>query len=400
MSAIKNILGRKIYDSRGNETLEVEVVLENAVGRSSVPSGASTGANEVYKITDINKSIANVEVLKNSLIGLDSKEQEKIDLLMINTDGTTMKKNLGGNVILAISLAVCQATANELNMPLYKYLNMLSGINLDRFVLPTPLFNIINGGKHADNNLAFQEFMVMPHSDISYSKKMLQGVKVFHTLKQELKEMNLLTNVGDEGGFAPALNTNEEALEVIVSAIEKAGFKPGTEISIALDIAASSIPDLNAIAYPLSPINYYEKIINEYPIKILEDPLDENDWNSWQSITKVLGNKIKIVGDDIFTTNPQIFKKGIDSKIANAILIKPDQIGTLSETFNTIKIAKSNNYDIVISHRSGETESTFISDLAVGVGAQYIKTGAPNRGERIAKYNQLLRIEEYIRLNN
>lgn len=398
MSAIKDILARKIYDSRGSETLEVEVILENARGRASVPAGASTGSKEVFKLTDIKKSIANIEAFKNSLIGQDSASQEKIDLLLINTDGTTLKKNLGGNVILAISLAVCQATANEQKLSLYKYLNQISGIKIDKFTLPTPLFNIINGGKHSDSNLPFQEFMVVPHSEISYSQKLEQGVKIFHILKKELKEMNMMTNVGDEGGFAPELNTNEEAMEVVLRAIEKSGYKPATEVSMALDVAASSIADLNAITYPLSPIDYYEKITNEYPILILEDPLSEDDWEGWKKITNVLGSRVKIVGDDIFTTNAQILKKGIDMGVANSVLVKPDQIGTLSETFNTIRVAKASNYDVIISHRSGETESTFISDLAVAVGAQYIKTGAPNRGERIAKYNQLLRIEEELNM--
>lgn len=395
MSAIKEVVGRKIYDSRGNPTLEVDILLEGgARGRASVPSGASTGISEVFKFGDIEKSVANVEALKKNLVGQEAQEQEKIDLLMINLDGTKQKKNIGGNVIMAVSLAICEAAAIEAGMPLFKYINKISGIKLDKYSLPIPMFNIINGGKHADSGLSIQEFMIVPFLPGTYKERFEAGVKVYHQLKEDLRKRNLATSVGDEGGFAPTLTTNEEAMELIVGAITNAGFNPDHDMKLALDVAASSIPDLNAVTYPLDPISFYEKIVNEYPISIIEDPLNEADWNGWQEITQRIGDKIKIVGDDIFTTNSELLKKGIDMKAGNSILVKPDQIGTLTETLQTIKLAIANKFDVAISHRSGETESTFISDLAVGVGAQYIKTGAPSRGERMAKYNQLLRIEE------
>ncbi len=401
MSAIKEIKGRKIFDSRGNPTIEVDVTLASgAFGQESVPSGASTGSHEVFKLENIEQAVKNVEILKQSLINQEAQDQEKLDLLMINVDGTKQKKNIGGNTILAVSLAICEAAAKELDIPLFSYINKISGVKMQSFQMPTPLFNIINGGKHADSNLPIQEFMIVPRLGNSFREKMETGVKVFHHLKEHLKKMNLSTNVGDEGGFAPALNSNEEAMEVIVEAIRHSGFEPGDDVAMCLDVAASSIADLKAMTYPLSPIDYYEKLLDEYPIKIIEDPLDENDWQGWQEITRRLGGRIKIVGDDIFTTNPELFKKGIELKVANSVLIKPDQIGTLSETFRTIRMAIENKYDVIISHRSGETESTFIADLAVGVGANYIKTGAPSRGERIAKYNQLLRIEERLNQSN
>ena len=400
MSTIKDIKGRKIFDSRGNPTLEVDVMLSSGVlGRASVPSGASTGKTEVFKLTDIKQAITNVEVLKPNLLNQEAFEQEKLDLLMINTDGTKQKKNLGGNVILAISLAICEAAAKEKNVPLYQYINSISGIDLPKFSLPTPYFNIINGGKHSDSNLPFQEFMIVSKLEGSFSQKLDAGVDVFQHLKKDLKEKNLSTNVGDEGGFAPAIGSNEEAMEILVDAIEHTGFVSNKDMSIALDVAASSIPDLNAVTYPLSPIAYYEKILEEYPISSIEDPLREDDLNGWIEITKKLGGKINIVGDDVFTSNPEIFEKDAKLGIANTILIKPDQIGTLTETLRSIKIARANNYKIMISHRSGETESTFIADLAVGIGADYIKSGAPSRGERISKYNQLLRIEEGLNKN-
>jgi len=397
MSAIKDIKGRLIYDSRSNPTLEVDVILANGtMGRASVPSGASTGKTETFKLSNIKQSVDNVNVLKTSLIGHEVKNQEEIDLLMINTDGTKQKKNLGGNVLLATSLAICEASAKEQKMPLYQYINSISAIKLDKFKMPVPFFNIINGGKHADNNLPFQEFMITPIKEASFAERLNAGVLVYQHLKKHLKEMNLSTNVGDEGGFAPALNSNEEAMEVIVDSIKDCNFTPGKDVSMALDVAASSIPDLGAVTYPLAPIAYYEKVLTEYPIYLIEDPLGEEDWNGWQEITKKLTDKIKIVGDDIFTTNAELLEKGIQMGVANTILIKPDQIGTLSETFRTIRLAKEHNYQVMISHRSGETESTFIADLAVGTGADFIKSGAPCRGERVAKYNQLLRIEEDI----
>lgn len=395
MSAIKDIKGRKIYDSRGNPTIEVDVILEQGIiGRASVPSGASTGKTEVFKITDIKQALTNIESLKQNLVNQNASDQEKLDLLMINIDGSKRKNNLGGNVILALSLAICNAAANEKKIPLFRYINSISGINLSEFKMPIPYFNIINGGKHSDNNLPFQEFMVVPQIDGTFSQKLEAGVNVYQHLKKDLKEKNLTTNVGDEGGFAPQISVNEEAMELLVDAIEHTGLKPNEDMTIALDVAASSIPDLNAVTYPSSPIDYFEKILDEYPISSIEDPLIEDDVNGWVEITKRLGNKINIVGDDIFTTNPEIFEKYAKMGIANTILIKPDQIGTLTETIKTIKLARAHNYKVMISHRSGETESAFISDLAVGAGADYIKSGAPSRGERVAKYNQLLRIEE------
>lgn len=395
MSKIKDIRGRKILDSRGNATIEVDVILDDGTwGRASVPSGASTGRTEVYKLIDMEKAVSNVEILAQSLRGQEASEQEKIDLLMINTDGTPNKENLGGNVILAISLATAEAQANSLRIPLYRYIAKIFHKDMATFKLPTPMFNIINGGKHADNNLPFQEFMVVPVGQNSFKQKLDEGAKIFHQLKDNLHSMGLSTAVGDEGGFAPKLNTNEEVLEILTSAIQKAGFTPREQIGIGLDVAASSIADLAPITYPLDAFRYYQKITTEYPIILLEDPLSEEDWAGWAKLTASIGNQIKIIGDDIFTTNPTRLERGIREKSANGIIIKPDQIGTLTETLRTVKMAQEANFSVIVSHRSGETESTFIADLAVGVGADFIKSGAPSRGERISKYNQLLRIEE------
>lgn len=396
MSKIKSVHGREILDSRGDSTIEVDVVLEDgASGRASIPSGASTGRNEAYKITDISKALNNVEVLAKSVIGQEASDQEKIDLLMINTDGSPNKENLGGNVILAISLAICQASANSAKKPLYQYIREISKIDdLKSYKMPTPLFNIINGGKHADSNLPFQEFMIIPTKDGSFKDKLLIGAKVYHQLKKDLAKLDLSTAVGDEGGFAPKLNSNEEALELLVASIQNAGLTPREDVSLGLDVAASSISDLNAITYPDKPADYYDKLITKYPIELIEDPLGEDDWQGWVELNQKIGSNIKLVGDDIFTTNPARLQLGIEKKAANSIIIKPDQIGTLTEVFQTVHKAIDAGYSIVVSHRSGETESTFIADLAVGVGANFIKTGAPARGERVSKYNQLLRIEE------
>lgn len=397
MAKISSIHGREILDSRGDSTLEVDVILEDgSLGRQSVPSGASTGRNEAYKITDIAKSLNNLETLTKNLVGQDASDQKKIDLLMINTDATPNKENLGGNVILALSLAIAQAEAKSENLPLFQYISKISGLAKAPFSLPTPMFNIINGGKHADNNLPFQEFMVIPLGTNSFKEKLMVGAKVFHQLKNDLKKMGLSTSVGDEGGFAPKFNSNEEALELLVTSIQNAGFTPGEQVGIGLDIAASSIPDLNAVTYPDKPIDYYAKLIDKYPIVLIEDPLGEDDWISWTEITQRIGSRIILLGDDIFTTNASRLQLGIEKKVGNGIIIKPDQVGTLTETFETMRLAMSHNYTCAVSHRSGETESTFIADLAVGTGAKYIKTGAPSRGERVAKYNQLLRIEEEI----
>lgn len=395
MAKITDIRGRKILDSRGNPTLEVDVILDDgAWARASVPSGASTGTHEAFKLSDIDKSVSNVEILAQSLRGQDASQQEKIDLLMINTDGTPNKENLGANTILAISLATAEAQASSLKMPLYRYIAKIFNKDITTLKIPTPMFNIINGGKHADNNLAFQEFMIIPSGQKNFRDKLEEGAKIFHELKDDLHKMGLSVAVGDEGGFAPKLNTNEEVLEILTSAIQKAGFIPREQIGIGLDVAASSIADLAPITYPLDAFRYYQKIITDYPIILLEDPLAEDDWAGWAKLTANIGNQIKIVGDDIFTTNPTRLERGIREKSANSIIIKPDQIGTLTETLRTVKMAQESNLSVIVSHRSGETESTFIADLAVGIGADFIKSGAPSRGERISKYNQLLRIEE------
>ncbi len=394
MAAIQSIHGREVLDSRANTTLEVEVTLtDGAHARASVPSGASTGRSEAYKLEDISRAIANVDLVAKNIVGQEADNQEKIDLLLINTDGTENKSNLGGNVTLAISLATAQAAALSHKQPLYRYLHELSG-GKEPLGLPIPMFNVINGGKHADSGLAFQEFMVVPTVQATFRERVMIGVLVYQALKTELSQMGISIAVGDEGGFAPRLNSNEEALEVILAAIERTKFKPKHDLELALDIAASSIPDLKPITYPLDPLSYYEKLVTEYPIFSLEDPLTEDDWSGWSALTARIGSRVNIVGDDIFTTNKRRLERGINEHAANAIIIKPDQIGTLTETFQTIGLARSAGMALVISHRSGETESTFIADLAVGVGAEFIKSGAPSRGERVAKYNQLLRIEE------
>jgi enolase len=395
MAKIAKIIGREILDSRGDSTLEAEVTLEDgSVGRASIPAGASKGTLEAYKITDISKAINNLDVISKNLIGQEASDQEKIDLLLINSDGTSNKQNLGGNVILAVSLAVCTASAISSKKPLYVYINEIFKSNTNAYKIPSPLFNIVNGGKHADSNLPFQEFMIIPTGEKNFKEKLMMGAKVYHQLKNDLSKMGLSVAVGDEGGFAPKLNSNEEALELLVASIQNAGFKPLEDVAIGLDIAASSIPDLNAITYPDKPVDYYAKLIEKYPIILLEDPLGEDDWDSWVALNQLVGTKIRLVGDDIFTTNPARLQQGIEKKAANSIIIKPDQIGTLTETFRTVKLANEAGYSVIVSHRSGETESIFIADLAVGIGADYIKSGAPARGERVSKYNELLRIEE------
>ncbi|EKD55940.1 MAG: hypothetical protein ACD_58C00330G0001 [uncultured bacterium] len=395
MAKITQIKGRKILDSRGDYTIEVDVYSDDGtMGRASIPSGASTGRYEAFKLTDIDQVIANIGNLEVALVGQEITDQEKIDLLMINSDGTANKSKLGGNTILAISLAVCEAAAKSEKIPLYKYIARIYGVSENNFRMPIPMFNIINGGKHADNNLPFQEFMIIPMGQKTIHERVFEGDKVFKELKAIIKKMGLSTSVGDEGGFAPRLNSNEEALELLKMAITNAGYVPKQDMGIGIDVAASSIPDLSPITYPLSPIDYYKKISTKYPVVLIEDGLSEDDWANWELITQTLGSQVKIIGDDLFTTNSQRLQMGIDRKAANGIIIKPDQIGTLTETFKTIKLAKQAGYTVIISHRSGETESTFIADLSVGVGAEFIKTGAPDRGERVAKYNQLLRIEE------
>lgn len=394
MAAIKTIKAREILDSRANTTLEVDIELaDGSRGRASVPSGASTGRSEAYKLEDISRAISNVDMVAKNLLGTEASDQERIDLLLINTDGTENKSNLGGNVTLAISLAVAQAAAAAAKLPLYTYLHRLTKRS-DPPRLPVPMFNIINGGKHADSGIPFQEFMVVPTSGASYRERLMAGVLVFTALKAELTQMGQSVAVGDEGGFAPRLNSVEEAIEVILGAIGRTKFRPKDDISLAIDVAASSIPDLKPITYPLDPLAYYEKLITDYPIMLLEDPLTEDDWAGWTTLTARIGSRVAIVGDDLFTTNRVRLQRGVNEKAATAVIIKPDQIGTLTETLQTVELARSAGMAVVVSHRSGETESTFIADLAVAIGAEFIKTGAPSRGERVAKYNQLLRIEE------
>lgn len=413
MPKITHIHAREILDSRGNPTVEAEVSLEDgSFGRAAIPSGASTGKTEALELRDgdpqrflgkgVQKAVKNIKkVISQEIIraGLDATEQAKIDNLMITLDGTENKSKLGANAILAVSLAICQAAASSRKLPLYKYLG-----GYQARVLPVPLLNLINGGAHADNNLEFQEFFLIPAGVSSFKEAIRMGSEIFHTLKKILHAKNLPTAVGDEGGFAPDLKSNKEALEFMLEAILKAGYKPNQDAYLGLDVAASQFYDASKQNYFLKNenknftsaefVNYYEALLEEFPIVCLEDPLAEEDWEGWQLMTKKLGNKVQIVGDDIFTTNLKLFKKGIEKKCANSILIKLNQIGTLTETLETIELAKKSGYTQVISHRSGETEDTFIADLSVAVNSGQIKTGSLSRSERIAKYNRLLRIEE------
>ena len=408
MSRIISVWGREVLDSRGNPTVEAEVVLESgAFGRAIVPSGASTGTFEALELRDgekryggkgVLKAVQNInEIISQELIGLDAENQAEIDKKMIELDGTPNKSRLGANAILAVSMAVARAMANELGISLYRY---LGGIRAK--VLPTPMFNVLNGGKHADNNLDLQEFMIVPIKAPSFREALRMGVEVYHALKKILKERGLVTSVGDEGGFAPELSSNEESLALLVEAIEKAGYKPGEEIALAMDPAASEFfkdgkYHLKADNLELTSeemVKFYEKLVDKYPIVSLEDGLAEEDWEGWKILTQRLGDRIQLVGDDIFVTNPERFGRGIKEGIANAILIKLNQIGTLTETLDVINQAYDAGYSAVVSHRSGETEDTFIADLAVAALTGQIKTGAPARIDRVAKYNQLLRIEE------
>jgi len=408
LPAILDVIGREVLDSRGNPTVEAEVYLEDgSSGKAIVPSGASTGSREALELRDkdekrykgkgVIQAVKNInEIIAPELIGLESFDQYLIDKTMLEIDGTENKSRLGANAILAVSLAVARASANSLGIPLYSY---LGGIQARE--LPVPLMNVINGGKHADNPLDFQEYMIVPLGP-SFKESLRWAVEVFHTLKSILKSKNLNTNVGDEGGFAPYIETNEEPLSILVDAIKKAGFEPGKDIALALDPAASEFYEdkkyvLKAEGKSLSSdemISFLEYLIEKYPIVSIEDGLSEEDWVGWQKLTEKLGKKIQLVGDDIFVTNPKILAEGIEKGIANAILIKVNQIGTLTETFDTIRLAQQSGYKTVISHRSGETEDTFIADLAVAVNSGQIKTGSASRTDRIAKYNQLLRIEE------
>ncbi|NPA14903.1 MAG: phosphopyruvate hydratase [Aquificae bacterium] len=409
MPRIVDVRARQVLDSRGNPTVEAEILLDSGViGRGIVPSGASTGENEALELRDGNKqyflgksvlkAVDNVNsVIAKELIGLEIENQAELDELLIELDGTPNKSKLGANAILAVSMAFARAAANELGIPLFKYLG-----GEQARVLPAPLMNIINGGVHADNNLDLQEFMIIPVFGDEFNETLRCGVEIYHTLKKVLKEKGFSTNVGDEGGFAPSLRSNREALDLIMEAIEKAGYKAGEDVLLALDAASSEfyengkykIEGKELTAEEL--VSYYEELIKAYPIVSIEDPMAENDWEGWKLITQRLGDKVQLVGDDLFTTNPQILERGIEEGIANSILIKLNQIGTVTETLDTIRLAQENGYTYIISHRSGETEDTFISHLAVATNSGQIKTGAPARGERTAKYNELLRIEDYL----
>ena len=409
MLKISNVCGREVMDSRGNPTIEVDVVLDSGSwGRAIVPSGASTGEREALELRDkdparyggkgVLKAVENVNrIIARYLIGREASDQKKLDQFLINLDGTENKQKLGANAILGISMATAKACANHYKEPLFRYLGGPKAT-----YLPIPLMNILNGGVHADNHLDIQEFMIAPLGQPTFSKALQAGVEIFHALKKILKNRKLATSVGDEGGFAPLLESNEQALDLILEAIDTAGYDPGKNIWIALDSAASQF--LEGESYYLESktkkkssmemIEFYEKLISNYPIISIEDGLGENDWQGWIKLTQKLGQRVQLVGDDIFVTNPKILKKGIEQKIANAILIKLNQIGTLTETLETIALAKKFKYGTVISHRSGETEDTFIADLAVATGSGQIKTGSVSRTDRMAKYNQLLRIEE------
>tara|TARA_B110000444_G_C18835436_1_gene595672 strand:- start:751 stop:2007 length:1257 start_codon:yes stop_codon:yes gene_type:complete len=409
MAKIKKIVGRQVFDSRGNPTVEAEVFLSNNVNALSiVPSGASTGAFEAYELRDnkknyfLGKSVLNAvkninTVINKNLKNIDSGKQKKIDKILIDLDGTENKKKLGANALLAVSLAVAKAEAISKKKELYQYLGT-------KFTLPNPLMNIINGGAHADNNLRIQEFMIRPDSAKNFMDAIEKCFLVIQNLKKLLQSKNLLTNVGDEGGFAPSINSNEEALELIVEAIEKSKLKPGIDISICLDVAANELINndgyysLNSSEFISTDecISYYKNLVTKYPIKSIEDPFAENDWIAWSKITKEIGKNIQIVGDDLFVTNVKRLKKGIKEKSANSILVKVNQIGTLTETLDVIELAKKNNFSTIISHRSGDTEDTFIADLAVATRSNQIKTGSLARSERVSKYNRLLRIEEQL----
>lgn len=406
---IIDVYAREILDSRGNPTVEVDVTLEDGTfGRAQVPSGASTGAYEAVELRDGDKArylgkgvlqaVKNVnEVIAPEIVGLDATAQVEIDNLMLALDGTPNKSKLGANAILGVSMAVAKAAAKALKLPLYKY---LGGVNAKE--LPVPMMNILNGGEHADNNVDIQEFMIMPVGAPTFREALRMGAEVYHSLKAVLKGRGLNTAIGDEGGFAPNLSSNEEALKVIIEAIEKAGYKPGEDIFLAMDVASSEIYQdgkYNLAGEGITKtaaemVAFYEELVAKYPIISIEDGMAEDDWEGWKLLTEKLGDKIQLVGDDLFVTNTKRLKMGIDQDIANSILIKVNQIGTLTETFETIEMAKRAGYTCVISHRSGETEDATIADIAVAVNAGQIKTGAPTRSDRIAKYNQLLRIEE------
>ncbi|MBX3242769.1 MAG: phosphopyruvate hydratase [Chitinophagaceae bacterium] len=412
MSFISDIHARQILDSRGNPTVEVDVVTENGlVGRAAVPSGASTGKHEAVELRDgdktvyqgkgVLKAVANVnDVIADQLIGLDVTKQTYIDNLLIKIDGTDNKAKLGANATLAVSMAVAKAAAQESNLPLYRY---LGGVNAT--VLPMPLMNILNGGVHADNKIDFQEFMIIPVGAPSFSEGLRWGVEVFHNLKSVLKKKGYSTNVGDEGGFAPDIQSNEEAIETVLTAIEAAGYKAGEQIAIAMDAASTEMYDEAKGAYKFykssgkvissdEMVAYWTEWVNKYPIVSIEDGMAEDDWKGWKKLTDAIGSRCQLVGDDLFVTNVKRLQEGIDKGIANSILIKVNQIGTITETINAVQLAQTNGYTTVMSHRSGETEDTTIADLAVALNCGQIKTGSASRTDRLAKYNQLIRIEE------
>lgn len=414
MSYITNIQARQILDSRGNPTVEVDVLTENEyLGRASVPSGASTGIHEAVELRDedkkvyggksVHKAVKNVNTtIAEKLTGWDVADQTGIDNAMLTLDGTENKSSLGANAILAVSLAVAKAAALEANLPLYRY---VGGTNAK--TLPIPMMNILNGGAHADNKIDFQEFMVMPVGASSFSEALQWGVEIFHALKGVLKKKGYSTNVGDEGGFAPNIQSNEEAIETVLTAIDKAGFKAGSQVSIAMDPAVSEMYEADKKIYHFHKsdgkkltiekmVDFWESWVKQYPIISIEDGMAEDDWNGWKLMTERLGKQIQLVGDDLFVTNVKRLQKGIDDDIANGLLVKVNQIGSLTETINAVTLAQNNGYNTIMSHRSGETEDTTIADLAVALNCGQIKTGSASRTDRIAKYNQLLRIEEML----
>jgi enolase len=412
MSLIESIHARQILDSRGNPTVEVDVVTESgASGRAAVPSGASTGTHEAVELRDgdkktylgkgVLKAVDNVNnIIASEIIGFDVFDQNLLDKIMIDLDGTPTKGKLGANAILGCSLAIAKAAAMEAGMPLYRY---IGGVNAN--TLPVPMMNILNGGSHADNSIDFQEFMVMPVSASTFSEALRMGTEVFHTLKKVLHDKGFSTNVGDEGGFAPNIKSNEEAIEIVLQAIEKAGFKPGEDIFIAMDAASSEFYDAKTKKYTFKKsdgkqlssdemVEYWAKWAGKYPIISIEDGMAEEDWDGWKKVTDKIGTKVQLVGDDLFVTNVDFLQKGIDLGVANSILVKVNQIGSLTETINAVNLAKRNGYKSIMSHRSGETEDSTIADLAVALNTGQIKTGSASRSDRMAKYNQLIRIEE------
>ena len=405
MSRIKDVIGREILDSRGNPTVEVDVILESGImGRAAVPSGASTGVREALELRDkedrymgkgVQKAVSHVNnELRNLVIGMDALDQKALDYAMIELDGTENKERFGANAILGVSMAAMRAAANFKGLPLYKYIG-------NGTTLPVPMMNIINGGAHADNKLDFQEFMIIPQRD-TIKERVRVGAEVFHNLKKVLNEKGLATGVGDEGGFAPDLQSNAEGFELIIEAIKRAGYVPGKDVCLGIDVAASEFYEdgkYNLVGEGRSLtteelVNFYEELCSKYPIISIEDPVDENDWEGFRLVTEKLGDKIQLVGDDLFVTNKKCLQLGIDNHAGNAILLKVNQIGTITETLETIELARNNGYKTVISHRSGETEDTTIADLAVGLDLGQIKTGSLSRTDRICKYNQLMRIEE------